>query len=487
MSNESNKLEETKEKREALIKEIMSQKYDYIEITEKDKKANALYYSKVKPSFQFQDDFYFNLAMKYKSEIESNIFFKDLQQMPKGCLLHHHFVDCINIKWIADTVMKEGNLENIYMRRFRDKYDILIYTVKPNLTKENPDQPFKEIIDQYLIENKDKTPYDYFFKKLTINYDEIENVKNNSEAWEVFMPKYFFCQFLIFYKEFYKEHVRNTFMQCVEDKQYRIESRITPGCIRDENYEFIGIDEEMKIYQDELKYINLLKLETKFTFGIIFEIIRNKKDEFITEKINLSMELKKKYPEIICAVDFSGDEDHFRSLEELTPVMLKNTDPNLPFILHCGESLKAQNYNLIDGLLLNTKRFGHCINLFKLGKLYETIKNKKIVLEINPISNQTLRQVRDLRLHPCIGYHNQGIKICINNDDPTLYNTKGVAYDFFVSAAVMEFDLLDFKCFGLNSIDGAQINDELNKEYKNKFLKSWNEFLDYFINKYESN
>ena len=34
MSNESNKLEETKEKREALIKEIMSQKYDYIEITE---------------------------------------------------------------------------------------------------------------------------------------------------------------------------------------------------------------------------------------------------------------------------------------------------------------------------------------------------------------------------------------------------------------------------------------------------------------------
>ena len=379
MLNESNLLKESKEKKETLIKEIMSPKYDYIEITEKDKKANELYYSKVKPSFQFQDDFYFNLAMKYKSEIESNIFFKDLQQMPKGCLLHHHFVDCINIKWISDTVMKDENLKNIYMRRYRNDFDILIYTLKPNLTKENPDQSFKEIIEQYLLEHKGETPYDYFFKKLTINYDEIGNVKNNSEAWEVFMPKYFFCQFLIFYKEFYKEHVRNTFMQCVEDKQYRIESRITPGNIRDENYEFIGIDEEMKIYQDELKYINSLKLKTKFTFSIIFEIIRKESDDFITEKINLSMELKKKYPEIICAVDLAGDENHFRSLEELTPVMLKNTDPNLPFILHCGESLKAQNYNLIDGLLLNTKRFGHCINLFKLGKLYETIKNKKMV------------------------------------------------------------------------------------------------------------
>ena len=301
------------------------------------------------------------------------------------------------------------------------------------------------------------------------------------------MPKYFFCYFLVFYKEFYREHIRNTFMECINDKQYRIESRHTPGCIRDENFEFISIDEEMNIYQEELNYINSMKLETKFSFGLVVEIIKNKSDEILTKIINTSMELKQKYPEIICAIDLSGDEDHFRSLENLTPVMLKNTDPNLPYILHCGESLKSQNYNIIDGVLLNTKRFGHCINLFKLGNLCEYIKNKKIVLEINPISNQTLRQVRDLRLHPCIGYHNQGIKICINNDDPTLYNTKGVAYDFFVVGAIMEFDILDFKCFGLNSIDGAQINDELKNEYKTKFLKSWNEFLDYFINKYENN
>ena len=465
----------------------MLPKYSYIEITPKDKKANSLYHSKVLPSFKFQDDFYYNLAMKYKSEIESNTFFEDLQHMPKGCLLHHHIIDSINIKWLSTTVMKEENLKNIYMRRFRDKYDILIYNQKPNLTNENPDKPFKEIINAYLQENTGKTVYDYFFKKLTINYDEIENVKNNSEAWSVFMPKYFFCYFLVFYKEFYREHIRNTFMECINDKQYRIESRHTPGCIRDENFEFISIDEEMNIYQEELKYINSLKLETKFSFGLIVEIIKNKSDEILTKIINTSMELKQKYPEIICAIDLSGDEDHFRSLENLTPVMLKNTDPNLPYILHCGESLKSQNYNIIDGVLLNTKRFGHCINLFKLGNLCEYIKNKKIVLEINPISNQTLRQVRDLRLHPCIGYHNQGIKICINNDDPTLYNTKGVAYDFFVVGAIMEFDILDFKCFGLNSIDGAQINDELKNEYKTKFLKSWNEFLDYFINKYENN
>ena len=51
----------------------------------------------------------------------------------------------------------------------------------------------------------------------------------------------------------------------------------------------------------------------------------------------------------------------------------------------------------------------------------------------------------------------------------------------------MEFDLLDLKCFCLNSIDGAsQISNELRNNYKNKFLEDWNKFLEYFITKYES-
>ena len=482
---QNNILDEIKLKRKNLLEEIQQPKYNSIEITEKDKKANDLFYSKVVPNFKFNEDFYYNLAMKYKTEIESSQFFSDLKKMPKGCLLHHHIVDCINIQWLSNEVMKNENLKNIYMRKFRGKYDILIYTKKPKLEGEDKDKPFKEIIEVYLKENKGKTFYDYFYSKLSMDYKEIEKAKNNDEAWMVFMPKYFFCYFLVLYKEFYKQHIRNTFWQCIEDNQYRLETRLSPGRIRDENYCCISEDEEMIIYQDELKYINSLNLKTQFTFGIIVEIIRNKTDEFILDKINDSMALRSKYPDLICGIDLSGDENNFKTFEDLTPLMLKNTDNNLPWILHCGESLKAKNYNFIDGLLLNTKRFGHCINLFKLGNLYEKIRDKKIVLEINPISNQTLRQVRDLRLHPCIGYHNEGIKCCINCDDPTLYNTKGNNYDYFIAAVGMEFDLLDLKCFGLNSIDGAIISEKLRDEYKNMFLKDWGEFLEFFIDKYD--
>jgi len=469
-------------KREVLIDEMKKEKYSYIEITDKDKKANELFHSKICPNFKFEEDFYYNLAMKYKSEIESNGFFEDLNHMPKGCLLHHHMTDCINIEWLSKEVMKEENLKNIYMRRFRSQFDILIYTTQPK----TGDKPFKNIIEEYLTENKDKTPYDYFYPRLAMLPEESERARNNDEAWAIFMPKYFFCYFLVFYKEFYRQHLRNTFLQCIEDNQYRLESRLTLGSIRNEKCEIVSEEEEMEVYAEEVKYINSRKLKTKFTFGIIIEGKRNKKDEELLNLIKESSALRQKYPELICGIDLCGDENNFRSFQQLTPVMATNTDKDMPWILHCGETIKAQNYNLVDGALNNSKRFGHCINLFKLGTLFEYVKQKQIVLEINPISNQTLRQVRDLRIHPCIGYHNYGLKCCINNDDPTLYNTKGVKYDFLVSAAAMEFDLLDFKCFGLNSIEGAQVSEEIKNNYKTFFLKDWDAFLDYFIKKYES-
>ena len=476
MTNNEESKEAYEIKREYLFQEIKKIKYSYIEITNKDKEANELYHSNILPNFKFKEDFYYDLAMKYKSEIESNEFFKDLNYMPKGCLLHHHISDCIDVQWISEEVMKPENLSNIFMRRFRDKYDILIFTTQPKET----DKPFKNIIEDFLKENEGKTVYDYFHQKLSMLPEEIEKAKSNDESWPIFMPKYFFCYYLILNKNFYRQHIRRAFLQCIEDKQYRIESRLTLGRVKNEKYELISEDEEMAIYQEELDYVNK-NLETKFSFGIIVEMIRNKTDEVIIDTIKKSIELRKKYPNLICGIDISGDENNFRTFQELTPAMLQNTDKDLPWILHCGETIRGNNYNLVDGVLHEAKRLGHCINLFKLGNLSECVKMKQIILEINPISNQTLRQVRDLRLHPCIGYHNEGIKCTINNDDPTLYNTKGVKYDFLVVAAAMEFDLLDFKCFGLNSIDGAQISNEMKNNYKVNFLKEWNNFLDYFI------
>ena len=153
------KTKELSDKRVELIEEIQKLRTIGVEITEKDKKANELFYHKVKPNFKFNDDFYYDLVMKYKTDIEKNQFFEDLKHMPKGCLLHHHIEDCIDTKWISEEVMKESNLKHIYMRKFR-KYDVLVFTTKPNENDPTYDTPFKYIIQKYLKENNGKTVYD---------------------------------------------------------------------------------------------------------------------------------------------------------------------------------------------------------------------------------------------------------------------------------------------------------------------------------------
>ena len=156
-------------------KKFIITKIKYIEITEKDKKANELYNFKVVPNFKFEEDFYYNLAMKYITEIESNPFFSDFKKMPKRLPIASS--DCIDIKWLSNEVMKIENLKNIYMKKFRGKYVILIYTEKPKLDEEDKDKPFKEIIELYLKENKDKTFYDYFYSKLSMDPKEIKKSK----------------------------------------------------------------------------------------------------------------------------------------------------------------------------------------------------------------------------------------------------------------------------------------------------------------------
>ena len=251
MAKNEESIEAYEDKRKHLIQEIKKPKYSYIEITDKDNKANDLYHLKILPNFKFEEDFYYDLAMKYKTEIESNEFFKDLKYMPKGCMLHQHMSDCIDVQWISEEVMKKENLKYIFMRKMRI-YDILVFTTHPLDT----DKPFKTIIEDFLKENKDKTVYDYFHERLSMLPEELEKAKNNDDAWSIFMPKYFFCYYLILYKNFYRQHIRRAFLQCIEDKQYRLESRLTPGRVRNEKYELISEDEEFAIYQEELNNLN---------------------------------------------------------------------------------------------------------------------------------------------------------------------------------------------------------------------------------------
>jgi len=58
------------------------------------------------------------------------------------------------------------------------------------------------------------------------------------------------------------------------------------------------------------------------------------------------------------------------------PKLEQELDVKIDLILHAGESLSQSNVNIIDAVLLGTKRIGHGINLPKHPQLFDIIKEK---------------------------------------------------------------------------------------------------------------
>lgn len=492
------------EKRKNLINEINKKKYKNEIFSSEEIKANDIFTNKIVPTFQFNEDFYYDLAIKYKKEIENNPFFKDIYEMPKGAILHLHIEDCIDYIWLTEECLKDENYKNIYLRDYTNQIKTLfplrlIYTLTPRLTNETDkegkilikDTSLKEILTKYKELNPNKTEYDYFHEHLSILPNEMEKIQTNSDAWSVFMPKYFFAYVLIHNPKFLRGHLLNTFRDNIKENIYRLESRARLGSLVDDNLNPISIEEELQIYKEVINEIH--KENSNFSYGMIIEMIRNQKEETIKNNINKYYTLKSTRPdltEFIIAMDLSGDEDHFRTFYELREAMDISEQLKekygfyLPWILHCGESIKYKNKNPIDGILRESRRFGHGINLIKYPNILEEIKKKDYAIEVNMVSNQLLRNTRDLRLHPGITYFNDGIKICLSNDDPTIYNTKGVSYDFFIATVAGEFNLLDLKIICRNSIESSIISEELKKKYLKSFEKDWKLFIDKFIKKH---
>lgn len=87
------------------------------------------------------------------------------------------------------------------------------------------------------------------------------------------MSKYFYCYHLILYKKLFKEHLLNTFNQCLIYKIYRLETRHTLNLVTDENLNIILIEDGFSIYYEALNEIK------KKRFLIWNNNINNKKFE----------------------------------------------------------------------------------------------------------------------------------------------------------------------------------------------------------------
>lgn len=89
---------------------------------------------------------------------------------------------------------------------------------------------------------------------------------------------------------------------------------------------------------------------------------------------------------------------------------------------HAGETVGPQS---IWGALeaLKATRIGHGVRAIEDPALLQTLKEERIVLEINPTSNICLHVYRTAAEHPFPHLDKMGLLVTLNSDDPPLFNT----------------------------------------------------------------
>lgn len=108
------------------------------------------------------------------------------------------------------------------------------------------------------------------------------------------------------------------------------------------------------------------------------------------------------------------------------------------------------------------------------------MKKKDIAIEVNPISNQILNLVADLRNHPASILFAENYPVVVCSDDPGLWGAKGLSYDFyeaFMGIMSRNSDLRALKKLALNSIRYSSLNVDERVDAIRIFLSQWKHFL----------
>jgi adenosine deaminase CECR1 len=192
----------------------------------------------------------------------------------------------------------------------------------------------------------------------------------------------------------------------------------------------------------------------------------------IVEDMDSCIATKLAYPKLISGYDLVGQEDMGRPLKDLLPELFwfkkqcVQEGVDIPFFFHAGECLgdgSDTDQNLFDAVLLGTRRIGHGYSLYKHPLLIDMVKEKKILVESCPISNEVLRLSASVMSHPLPALLARGVSCSLCNDDPAILgqDTAGMTHDFW--QALQGWDNLGLAGLGSlaeNSVRWAAFEDQ---------------------------
>jgi len=134
--------------------------------------------------------------------------------------------------------------------------------------------------------------------------------------------------------------------------------------------------------------------------------------------------------------------------------------PTLPLSIHAGE-MDGPNSHIRDTLLLGASRIGHGINLIKdPDTLLLLQQSQRVLIEINLISNRLLEYTPDLAKHPFPEYLRTGVPVCLNTDDPGMWDSN-LTDEYYTAVSTFNLSWGELVQLGRNSLTHAFVQSDV--------------------------
>jgi adenosine deaminase len=123
----------------------------------------------------------------------------------------------------------------------------------------------------------------------------------------------------------------------------------------------------------------------------------------------------------IVGLDLAGDEVHY-SAQPFAELFNKAKEAGLGITVHAGEAAGAESVRTAIELL-KADRIGHGVRANEDLAVMDLLRERGITLEMCPTSNIHTAAVKAITRHPLRAFHQIGLQVTINTDDPSVSNT----------------------------------------------------------------
>ena len=342
------------------------------------------------------------------------------------------------------------------------------------------------------------------------------------DVWQRFYRTFAVIRSILVYEPIFRKFVYNMCKQLLEDGVFWVEMRyvfVPPyyregndspefgfegrfRAITEEIERFKASEEGQEFWGARMIWTSLRRLDTK-------SLIQGETQSFLMANLTIiisnvpstdmkqCVEMKKLFPDFIAGYDLVGQEDLGRPLQDLVREIFwfkkacAEAGFDIPFFFHAGECLGDGNEtdeNLFDAVLLGTRRIGfvypptscmfssrranshfrHGFSLYKHPLLIDMVKDKRILIESCPISNEVLRLTTSVLSHPLPALLSRGVPAALCNDDPANLGHIGIGLSEDFTQALIGWDNLGLAGLGSlaeNSVRWANYEDVTQQEW----------------------